>query len=68
MRADATSRVPQAAEANGHTPIGQCDFCGRDIVAPSQVLVWADDRSYHQDCYQSHLARRMTDEGVPPSV
>ena len=48
--------------------IGSCAFCGRDIAAPADVLVWADEESYHQPCYQAHLARRMTDEGVRPAV
>ncbi|HVL82513.1 MAG TPA: hypothetical protein VM840_13065 [Actinomycetota bacterium] len=48
--------------------IGSCAFCGRDIAAPGDVLVWVDEESYHQPCYQAHLARRMTDEGVRPAV
>ncbi len=67
------SRLPaDPSAARGATPsgmaIGQCDFCGDDIVAPGQVLVWAADLSYHQPCYQSYLARLRTDEGIGPAA
>jgi hypothetical protein len=43
-------------------PIGQCDHCGRDIVAPQDVLVWAEDRTYHKDCYRERLEEQITVE------
>ncbi len=43
-------------------PIGQCEFCGGDILAPQDTLVWAEDHTYHQNCYQAHLEEQITEE------
>ncbi len=43
-------------------PIGQCEFCGRDIVAPQDVLVWAEEHTYHRDCYQTVVSERISNE------
>ena len=62
------SDMPGLVPPQDTKPIGVCSFCGHDIVAPTDVLVWADEESFHQACYQSHLARRMTDEGIRPAI
>ena len=62
------SDTPRLVANRDSKPIGVCSFCGHDIVAPADVLVWVDDESFHQACYQSHLARRMTDEGIRPAI
>lgn len=43
-------------------PIGQCEHCGRDILAPQDMLVWAEDHTYHQACYQSLVSERISSE------
>jgi hypothetical protein len=40
-------------------PIGTCERCGRDILAPQEVLVWAEDHTYHQVCYHALLEQRF---------
>lgn len=60
--------TPSLVSIKGTKPIGVCSFCGEDIVAPTDVLVWVDEESFHQACYQSHLARRMADEGIRPAI
>lgn len=62
------SNVGHLAPRLASKAIGECAFCGHEIVAPADVLVWADDASYHQACYQTHLARKMTDEGIRPAI
>jgi hypothetical protein len=43
-------------------PIGQCEFCGQDILAPDDVLVWSEEHSYHEQCYRSFLEQRISGE------
>lgn len=38
--------------------IGSCEQCGDDIFAPQQVLVWSEEHTYHQGCYQALLEQR----------
>lgn len=38
-------------------PIGECELCGLEILAPRDVLVWADDHMYHQSCHQMLLTK-----------
>jgi hypothetical protein len=45
-------------------PIGQCEHCGQDILAPYQTLVWTEDHTFHQDCYRAHLERLISEEVV----
>lgn len=60
--------APTLVHGAGVMPIGECEYCGHDIVAPSDILVWAEDRSFHQTCYQAYLARRTSDQGVRPAI
>lgn len=39
--------------------IGHCEFCGEEILAPRDALVWVDDHTYHQDCYRAFLEQRI---------
>lgn len=43
-------------------PIGQCEYCGHEIVAPRDVLVWVDEHSYHQRCYQELVEQQISSE------
>jgi hypothetical protein len=39
--------------------IGRCEHCGADILAPQDILVWAEDHTFHQPCYQQVVERRI---------
>lgn len=45
-------------------PIGVCEFCWREIVAPRDMLVWAEEHSYHQRCYRVLLEERLAGEAL----
>lgn len=39
--------------------IGTCERCGLDILAPHEVLVWAEEHTYHQPCYHALLEGQL---------
>lgn len=45
-------------------PIGECERCGKEIIAPRDVLVWADEHTYHKECYRKLLQERYNDEVI----
>lgn len=48
----------------GSMPIGECELCGLEILAPRDVLVWADEHTYHQGCHQALLERAFEERAT----
>lgn len=46
-------------DAGSPMPIGSCEHCGRDILAPQDILVWSEDHTYHQVCYQQVVEQQI---------